>query len=407
MKKHFEPIRGWMNDPNGTIVINDTYHLFYQYYPDDIKWGPMHWGHAVSKDGMNWEHKKIALYPDKLGYIFSGSCVLDTENVSGLGDGTSAPLLAIFTGHNPLTEEQQQCIAYSLDYENFTPYEGNPIIPNRKNQPGYKKDFRDPKVFINPILGGFSMALAVGATIEFYHSTNLIDWEKTGSFNIGSVGLKGICECPDCFFIQNEKNKKWVLSFSLCGNETPNIMPYFFGEFDGRCFVPDSFDEVLLLDYSLDNYASVTFSGTSDCQMIGWGECWSYAQNTPASDKRGKMTCIKKVSLKEINGALRLTFSPLSAYEPVAYSVSVGDTLSLPTKNGGSLSITVSEDTITVDRTKAVTTNFHDCFSNSAYSVFTAKRTHDGTCDLLIVEDNGFFEIFADSGTILFSVNTY
>lgn len=407
MNKHFEPLKGWMNDPNGTIIIDGTYHLFYQYYPDDIKWGPMHWGHAVSNDGINWEHKKTALFPDDLGYAFSGSCILDTKNVSGLGDGSSAPLLAVYTSHNPNTGEQQQCIAFSLDYETFTSYPGNPVISNQKTQPGFKKDFRDPKVFENPVLGGFSMILAAGATIEFYHSVNLVEWKKTGSFDIGITGLTGICECPDCFFIQGEKTGKWVLTFSLCGNDTPNIMPYYIGEFDGRCFIPDNFDECLLLDYALDNYASVTFSGTSDRKMIGWGECWSYAQDTPASYRRGKMTCIKNVSLKKVNGSPRLSFSPLCAYEPVSYTVPAENSLSFPAKNGGTLYVTVSEDSITVDRTKAVTTHFHDCFDNSVYSVFTANRPHGGDCDLLIIEDDGYFEIFADSGTVLFSVNTY
>lgn len=407
MNKHFEPLKGWMNDPNGTIVIDNVFHLFYQYYPDDIKWGPMHWGHAVSTDGINWEHKKVALFPDDLGYIFSGSCILDTQNASGLGDGTAAPLLAVYTCHNPQTQEQQQCIAFSLDYETFTPYKSNPIISNRKADTDFKKDFRDPKVFENPILGGFSMVLAVGAAIEFYHSHNLIDWEKTGAFELESLGLNGISECPDCFFIRGDKCSKWVLTFSLCGNDTPNIMPYFIGEFDGQCFIPDAFDEIRLLDYSLDNYASVTFSGTSDRVMIGWGECWSYAQDTPASDKRGKMTCIKTVSLVEINDSLCLSFTPFAEFEPVSYLVSPGDTLSFPTKNGGSLSITVSEDSITVDRTKAIMTHFHDCFCDCVYSVFNAKRNYTGDCDILIVEDNGYFEIFADHGTVLFSVNTY
>lgn len=119
------------------------------------------------------------------------------------------------------------------------------------------------------------------------------------------------------------------------------------------------------------------------------------------------MTCIKNVSLTDVNETLRLSFSPLPAYEPAAYTLSVGDTLSLPTANKGTLSVTVSRDTITVDRTKAVTTVFHDCFKDSAYSVFTAPRTCRGDCDLLIIEDSGFFEIFADHGTLLFSVNTY
>ena len=47
---HFTPKTGWMNDPNGMFYYNNTYHLYYQYYPNSSVWGPMHWGHATSKD---------------------------------------------------------------------------------------------------------------------------------------------------------------------------------------------------------------------------------------------------------------------------------------------------------------------------------------------------------------------
>ena len=82
---HFSPKAHWMNDPNGMVYYNGVYHLFYQYYPQATVWGPMHWGHATTKDLFHWEERPIALYPDSLGYIFSGSIVVDKNNSSGLG----------------------------------------------------------------------------------------------------------------------------------------------------------------------------------------------------------------------------------------------------------------------------------------------------------------------------------
>ena len=62
-------------------------------------WGPMHWGHAISKDLVHWEHLPIALYPDELGYIFSGSAVIDWNNTTGFGEEGNPPMIAIFTYH--------------------------------------------------------------------------------------------------------------------------------------------------------------------------------------------------------------------------------------------------------------------------------------------------------------------
>src|SRR5947208_2469187 len=110
-----------MNDPNGMVLINGTYNLFFQYYPDSTVWGPMHWGHAISKDLIHWQEQPVALYPDSLGYIFSGSAVYDVKNTSGFGKDGKTPLVAIFTHHDPEGENagtntfQNESIAYSLD----------------------------------------------------------------------------------------------------------------------------------------------------------------------------------------------------------------------------------------------------------------------------------------------------
>ena len=104
---HFTPKEKWMNDPNGMVFYNGVYHLFYQYYPDSTVWGPMHWGHATSTDMVRWEHQPIALFPDSLGYIFSGSAVVDSNNTSGFGKDGKIPLVAIFTHHDPIGEKKR------------------------------------------------------------------------------------------------------------------------------------------------------------------------------------------------------------------------------------------------------------------------------------------------------------
>src|SRR6516225_1651690 len=145
---HFSPKEHWMNDPNGMIYYNGVYHLFFQYYPGASVWGPMHWGHATSTDLIHWKEQPIALYPDKVGYIFSGSVVVDKNNTSGFGIDNKPPLVAIFTQHDTAGEHahtntfQNQSIAYSNDEgKTWTKYKDNPVLKN----PGIA-DFRDPKV---------------------------------------------------------------------------------------------------------------------------------------------------------------------------------------------------------------------------------------------------------------------
>lgn len=148
---HFSPPAHWMNDPNGMVYYKGEYHLFYQYYPDSTIWGPMHWGHAISKDLVHWKHLPIALYPDSLGLIFSGSVVVDKNNTSGFQKGNEKPLIALFTYHDLKKEKagiatdfQYQGMAYSLDKgRTWVKYENNPVIKNNGI-----KDFRDPKVFL-------------------------------------------------------------------------------------------------------------------------------------------------------------------------------------------------------------------------------------------------------------------
>jgi fructan beta-fructosidase len=132
---HFTPAFGWLNDPNGLVYKDGEYHLFYQYYPCDSVWGPMHWGHAVSTDLLSWTHLPIALAPDALGMCFSGTAAVDYGDKSGLFDGKDG-LLAYYTiaaekRPDDVDFPQSQGLAYSHDNgRHWTKYSGNPVIVN-------------------------------------------------------------------------------------------------------------------------------------------------------------------------------------------------------------------------------------------------------------------------------------
>ena len=198
---HFSPEKGWMNDPNGLVYYDNTYHLFYQHYPDSNVWGPMHWGHATSEDLVHWKNKPIALYPDSLGYIFSGSAVIDKNNTSGFQKGNEKPMVAIFTYHDMAKEKagridrESQGIAYSNDKGNmWVKFPGNPVLKNKGD-----KDYRDPKVFLHEASSRWIMPLAVGDHLEIFSSSNLKEWIKESEFGKQEGAHGGTWECPDLF----------------------------------------------------------------------------------------------------------------------------------------------------------------------------------------------------------------
>jgi len=309
-----------MNDPNGMVYYAGEYHLFFQYYPNDAVWGPMHWGHAVSQDLVHWEHLPIALYPDDLGYIFSGSAVIDENNTAGFGADGDTPMVAIFAYHDPVGEAngentfQTQAIAYSLDKgRSFIKYEGNPVLPN----PGIA-DFRDPKVFWHNATQKWIMSLATSQTITFYGSKNLKEWEKLSEFGeaIGAHG--GVWECPDLFplSVDGTDTQKWVLLVSINpgGPNGGSATQYFIGEFDGHRFVSES-SATQWLDWGRDNYAGVTWSNVpaEDGRrlFIGWMSNWLYADRVPTETWRGAMTITRELTLAANGNGYGLVSKPV------------------------------------------------------------------------------------------------
>ena len=319
---HFSPDSMWMNDPNGMVYYEGEYHLFFQHYPDSTVWGPMHWGHAVSEDLVHWEQLPIALYPDSMGFIFSGSAVVDWENSSGFGPGQEPPLVAIYTYHNDIKREagdldfQTQAIAYSNDKgRTWTKYEGNPVVAN----PGIK-DFRDPKVFWHGESQKWVMVIAAFDHVKIYNSTDLKDWQLVSQFGFDQGSHGGVWECPDLFpmKVENSDETKWVMIVSL-GDGSPNGgsgTQYFIGDFDGKTFVNSLLtNEILWLDHGRDNYAGVTWSDIPEKDgrriFIGWMSNWKYANVVPTERWRSAMTIPRELSLMRLPQGTRLLAKPV------------------------------------------------------------------------------------------------
>lgn len=321
---HFTPAAHWMNDPNGMVFYQGTYHLFFQYYPGGMTWGPMHWGHATSPDMLRWQEQPVALAPDSLGYIFSGSAVVDENNTAGFGKNA---LVAIFTHHDPKGEKagtakfQNQSLAYSLDAgKNWTKYARNPVLKN----PGIK-DFRDPKVSWNEQAGKWLMTLATLDRITFYSSPNLKDWTRESEFGekLGAHG--GVWECPDLFPLALNGKTHWVLLVNINpgGPNGGSATQYFVGQFDGHRFTPQD-ARTRWADYGPDEYAGVTFANTAPRRVfLGWMSNWEYANQVPTSPWRSAMTIPRELGLRQQGPEILLTMTPARELSKLAAAPTV------------------------------------------------------------------------------------
>ena len=298
---HFTPLYGWMNDPNGMVYKNGEYHLYFQYNPYGSKWGNMHWGHAVSKDLVHWEHLDPAIARDPVGHIFSGSSVIDKKNTAGFGKNA---IIAIYT-NNSVNHDEVQCLAYSNDNgRTFTKYEGNPVLTPFDGL----KDFRDPKVFWYEKGKCWYMIVSADKEMRLYKSKNLKKWNYVSAFGKGIGQQPCQYECPDFFQLPvngDKKKMKWVMTMNInpgCwfgGSATE----YFVGDFDGKKFTCPDANEVKWLDWGKDHYATVTFSNTGDRVLgITWMSNWQYANLTPFKQNRGANGLPRELKLYENNG---------------------------------------------------------------------------------------------------------
>ncbi|MDQ2720635.1 MAG: glycoside hydrolase family 32 protein [Bacteroidota bacterium] len=446
---HFSPKEHWVNDPNGMVFYDSIYHLFFQYYPGGTTWGPMHWGHATSTDLIHWQEQPVALYPDSLGYIFSGSAVVDKHNTSGLGANGKVPLVAIYTSHDPVGEKagrndyQNQSIAYSLDNgRTWEKFSANPVLKN----PGIT-DFRDPKVMWYKPGKKWVMTLATKDRITFFSSPDLKNWKKESEFGVGIGAHGGVWECPDLFSLDYNGKKIWVLVVNLNpgGPNKGSATQYFLGDFDGNKFTPLD-TETKWLDYGPDEYAGITWSNTGDRKIfIGWMSNWMYASKVPSSKWRNAMTIPRELHLKKIKKELYVASNPVYDLKKIEiHTDSVTDKvilkkiditsfiktgitlpcrLDLNLKDLNDLSIIVSNDSgekliigyekklnhYFIDRTLSGKVDFNEGFAAKRAAPRLSKTAN---MDFSIILDESSVELFADNGLsvmteIFFPENPY
>lgn len=291
---HFTTRRGWINDPNGLIYHNGEYHLFYQHNPYEKEWENMHWGHAVSKDLIHWQELPVALFPDQLGTMFSGSAVIDRANTAGYNQGNTPAMIVAYTAAS--AEKQVQCIAYSLDNgRTFTKYEGNPVIDSKKKW--NSQDTRDPKVFWYKPGNHWVMVLNERDGHSIYTSLNLKEWKYESH-------VTGFWECPELFELPidgDPNHTKWVM-YGASGT-------YMLGSFDGNVFTPESGK----YQYTTGAiYAAQTFTDMPDGRrvQIGWGRV-----SHPGMPFNGMMLLPTELTLRTTKDGPRLFNTPVKETE--------------------------------------------------------------------------------------------
>ena len=251
---HFTTRRGWINDPNGLLYHNGTYHLYYQHNPMEREWENMTWGHATSTDLLHWTEQPTALHPDQLGTMFSGSAIFDAQNTSGFGTKRNPPIVYAYTAEG---KHQTQCIAYSLDGGmTLQKYDANPVIDS--NERWHSHDTRDPRLLWYAPGNHWSMVLNERDGHSIYTSPDLRQWTFQSH-------TRGFWECPDLFELPVDgrpDDTRWVM---LGASNT-----YMLGRFDGKKFTPEGTKHRFTTGTI---YAAQTVTGMTDGRrvQIGWG----------------------------------------------------------------------------------------------------------------------------------------
>lgn len=392
---HFTAKRGWLNDPNGLTYYNGKYLMFYQHNPVAVTWENMHWGYAVSDDLIHWQEKDIVLFPDENGTMFSGSAIIDRRNITGLKENDNDVILLFYTCAGSTSETAKgkpftQKLAYSVDGgETFIKYE-KPLIEQICG------GNRDPKVIYYEPDDMYIMALFLEEhEFALFKSKNLLDWEE-----FQRITMSEDAECPDFYPLAadgDENNIKWV--FSAASDR------YYTGSFDGNKFIAES--GLKRLNYGNNSYAAQSWSEVPD------GRCIRTAFATvviPEMPFGSVMNVPQEMSLKTINGDLRLCAKPVKEIEKLYLKTDTFENVGID--NGNPFSFK------TEGKCCDIVLNIGDCssFTFSLYGMeieYSKEKGvlrcqdkeapvggNNGNIALRIVIDTVYAEIFADGGSV-------
>ncbi|HFU4059879.1 TPA: glycoside hydrolase family 32 protein [Streptococcus suis] len=409
-RKHFSAPVGWINDPNGFVYFRGEYHLFYQFNPYESVWGPMHWGHAKSKDLVNWEPLPVALAPEKdydKDGCFSGSAIVKDDT-----------LWLMYTGH--IVDEdgsvrQVQNMAYSTDGIHFEKIAQNPVATAEGlPEEVIANDFRDPKIFEKD--GHYYSVVAtkhkdgVGC-IVLLSSPNLTDWRFESIFLKGDAHQGHVWECPDYFEVDGQEYlivspMRYQKEDNNFVNINSNIFVTGHVDWDKKVFVAESFKEI---DHGHDFYAAQTTQGPEgERVMIAWMHTWGrkLVTNDLGHQWFGQMTLPRILKPSQTGLYQVIPTSVLAGFEEIEIGQDIQGPSKLSLKLDDSLDLKLGTDQdylqfgydkakqeVYIDRSHLKIQQAGEEDWSTVRRAVTIKAT-----ELLILFDTNCLEIFVNDG---------
>ena len=402
-KIHFKAPNCWINDPNGFIWYKGWYHLFYQCFPYSAHWGRMHWGHAVSKDLVNWEEKGIALFPSK------------TDDRSGCFSGSAIEykdkMYIYYTGVNYTEEDPENincCINDTftaaqlmitsedgMKFDNIT--DKKTVIPPIEDKKiGDKNHTRDPKVW----RGKDAWYMVLGSTVDkngrllFYKSSDLKTWQYLNYCKKDGFGW--MWECPDFFEIDG----KGVMIFSPMGffndgNGYDSVAVCMLSSFDENTGKMELSENYQLFDYGIDLYApQSTTDEDGNRVVIAWARM-PEAVITEKGEWCGMMCIPRIVDVKNNHVYIRPHTNVKNSFVTK---------LSAPKKSGYMLKTTLKNgESINVGG--YVIKRENDKVATDRSEVFNIKGNYRLIAETPVINDGYELEIYVDEHLVEVFIN--